>query len=69
MLKIPETLKPRAGALVTKLKNALGEDLVSVTAYGRWLTTDKPRSMPTLMPRFFMPRIFGQLSRPLTDPC
>jgi len=42
MLKVPETLKSEADALVTKLKNSLGNDLVSVTAYGRWLTVDNP---------------------------
>lgn len=42
MLKLPETLKPDADSLVTRLKGSLGDDLVSVTAYGRWLYADKP---------------------------
>lgn len=48
MLKIPDTLKPEADVLVTKLKHALGVDLVSVTAYGRWLIGDQPESSADL---------------------
>lgn len=42
MLKIPDSLQTDANAITQKLKTALGADLVSMIAYGRWLLNDPP---------------------------
>ena len=37
MLNIPKVLVPEADKFLAKLSSALGDDLVAVVAYGRWL--------------------------------
>lgn len=41
MLNIPKVLVPEADKFVGKLSSALGEDLVAVVAYGRWLRANR----------------------------